>query len=53
MTAILINRFVQDSIKKQNELKAELGSFHYSHISDKDFFEMLKVKAKEYSLQRG
>ena len=53
MTPTLISSFVQSSINRQNELKRELETYHYNDISDRSFFEMLKMKVQEIFAQRG
>lgn len=53
MTPTLISSFVQSSINRQNELRRELETYHYNDISDRSFFEMLKMKVQEIFAQRG
>jgi hypothetical protein len=53
MTPTLVSNFIQSSIKKQDELRKELNSYHYPEISDRSFFELLKLKVQEIFAQRG
>lgn len=52
-TPTLIKSFYEQSVQKQRDLKADLYSFHYTHISDRDFFDLLLVKTQEIFTQRG
>lgn len=52
-TPTLIKSFYEQSVQKQIDLKADLYSFHYTHISDRDSFDLLLVKTQEIFTQRG
>lgn len=45
--------FVNFCKQKQEELDQELWAFHYSQISDTDFWILLKAKAEEIMMKRG
>ena len=45
--------FINTCKQKQQELDRELWAFHYSHISDIEFWTLLKAKAEAIMMQRG
>lgn len=52
MTATF-NNFINSCQEKQRELDKDLWTFHYSQISDKEFWNLLKAKAEEIMMLRG
>lgn len=52
MTATF-NDFINTCKQRQQELDQELWAFHYSHISDIEFWKLLKAKAEAIMMQRG
>lgn len=52
MTATF-NDFINTCKQRQQELDQELWAFHFSHISDIEFWKLLKAKAEAIMMQRG